>query len=102
MSTAVPKLENEAKRSEKSVAPTVKTVGSDAGEKLLASSAVFPAATVIKSPEETAVAAAAFSAVERMPPKDRLATVPLGQFRVITSLTTKFIPAMTLEILPFV
>jgi hypothetical protein len=94
-------LEKVARRSELSVAPTVKTVGSEAGEELLASWASLPAATAMKTPAETALAAAELTAVEREPPRDMLATAPLGQLRVLTSLATKLIPAITPELEPF-
>ena len=79
MSTTLPKLEYSAMASVLSVAPTVQTVGSEAGEEDSASVASLPAATARKVPEETTAAAASLTAEDLEPPRDRLATVPLGQ-----------------------
>jgi len=79
--------------------PTVQTVGSEAGEKVLASALLFPAATERNTPESTSDMAAAFIAALRPPPRDMLATVPLGQFRVAASAVTKSIPAMTPDLI---
>lgn len=58
----------------------------------------LPAATARKTPALTRALAAVLVELEKEPPRDMLATVPLGQLRVLTSLTTKFMPAMTPEL----
>lgn len=70
MSREVPKLEKLARASVLLVAPTVKAVGSEAGEKLLALALSLPAATTVKIPAETASATASLVAVLRTPPRD--------------------------------
>ena len=55
----------------------------------------------MNTPAETALAAAEFTAVDLPPPRDMLATAPLGQLRVFASLATKLMPAMTPELVPF-
>ena len=59
-----------------SVAPTVKTSGAEAGEKLTASELLLPAATARKTPLATRAAAASLTASDRPPPSDRFATLP--------------------------
>jgi hypothetical protein len=54
----------------------------------------------MKRPAETALAAAELTAVDLEPPRDMLATAPLGQERVFWSLAAKLIPAMTPELVP--
>ena len=66
----------------------------------MASSLLLPAATAMKTPAWTAAAAALLMAVERPPPRDMLATVPLGQLRVCESEATKSMPAMTPATVP--
>jgi len=93
-------LLNVANLSLLSVAPTVKTVGSDAGETLAADWASLPAATARNTPADTTPAEAEFTAEDLLPPRDMLATAPLGQLRVLTSLATKLMPAITPELVP--
>jgi hypothetical protein len=101
MSTMEPKLEKEAILSLLSVAPTVKTVGSEAGETLAASWASLPAAMARKRPAVTALAAALLTLVDLEPPRDMLPTAPpLQAARVFWSLAAKLIPAMTPELVP--
>lgn len=95
-------MEKEANASLLSVAPTVKTEGSEAGETLDAAWASLPAATARKTPAETTAADALLTAVDLLPPRDMLATAPLGQLRVFASVATKLIPAMTPELVPCV
>ena len=61
---------------------------------------LLPAATAKNTPAETTLAAAELTAVDLAPPRDMLATAPLGQLRVLASLATKLIPAMTPELVP--
>lgn len=88
ISIMVPKLEKDAKRSELSEAATVKTLASEAGDEVEASAASLPAATDMKTPAATALAAAELTAVEREPPRDILPTAPFGQLRDFASLAT--------------
>ena len=74
MSSNVPKLENDARESLDAVAPTVMAEGSDAGENVLASRRLLPAATTMVMPSATALATARFSEVFRLPPRLMLAT----------------------------
>lgn len=78
--------------------PTVQTDGSEAGEELAASTFSLPAATARKTPERTRAAAALLTAADLPPPRDKLATAPLGQERPRASEATKLMPAMTPEL----
>lgn len=71
-----PQLEKEARESSASVAPTVQTLGSEAGEDKDASTPSFPAATARNRPASTAAAAAVFTAEDsrRRAPSEILAT----------------------------
>jgi hypothetical protein len=84
-----------------SLAMTVKTVGSEAGDELAAFAPSLPAATAMKTPEVTALATAVFTAADLEPPRDMLPMAPLGQLRVLASLATKLMPAMTPELEPW-
>ena len=75
-------------------------VVSEAGDEFLASVFSLPAATARNTPARTRAAAALLTAVERPPPRDMLATAPLGHERVLASEATKFMPAMTPELRP--
>lgn len=61
---------------------------------------LLPAATATKTPAFTMARAAVLMAVEVDPPKEKLATVPLGHDRVFESDVTKSMPAMTPEFVP--
>ena len=98
MSTTDPKLEKSDIASDLSVAPTVQTEGSEAGEEFSASWDSLPAATARKTPALTRAAAASFTAVDFVPPRDMLATAPLGQSAEEASEATKSMPAMTAEL----
>lgn len=82
------------------VAPTVQAEGSLAGEKLAALALELPAATARKWPAEVMARAALLTAVLVLPPSDMLTTTPLGHERVRASVTTKFMPLMTPELVP--
>jgi len=82
------------------VAPTVQTWDSPAGEVLAALVLLLPAATARKTPAAIMARAALLMAVEVAPPRDMLATAPLGQLRVAESDVTKFMPATTPDVVP--
>lgn len=80
----------------------MKAETSEAGETLAASWASLPAATAMKTPAATALATAELTAVDLDPPRDMLPTTPAVQpARVLESLATKLIPAMTPELVPY-
>jgi len=59
---------------------------------------LFPAAAATNTPAYTMAAAALLTATDVSPPRDRLATVPLGRLRVCESVVTKFMPSMRSEL----
>lgn len=65
---------------------------------MAALAALFPAATARKTPAWTRAAAAEFTAVDLLPPRDMLATEE--HERVGASLATKLMPEMTPELVP--
>jgi hypothetical protein len=73
-STTIPKLLNHDLASVFIVEPTVMAEGSDAGEVSLASTLLFPAATTMTTPFDTAFATAAFIVLLLPPPRLMLAT----------------------------
>ena len=74
ISTHSPKLENDARLSNLSVAPTVIASGADAGDAVQASAREFPAATTVAIPRSTSEAMAALKERFLPPPRLMLAT----------------------------
>src|SRR5262245_60101430 len=95
MSTTEPKLDQLAFTLLESWAATVSTEGSLAGEKVLASTPLLPAATATATLWLTMFAAAAFTLLSFEPPRDMLATL-----RDAVLLATKFMPAMMVDQAP--
>lgn len=82
------------------VPPTVHTEGSEAGDTAEASRFSLPAATPTKTPASTRLRAALLMALEKPPPRLMLASTPLGQLRVLESVTTSSMPLMMAELSP--
>jgi hypothetical protein len=99
MSTQLPRLENDAKPSLISVAPTVIAVGALAGEKVQASALLFPAAIAYTTPAATEFVTAWLSVVERLPPRLMLAADGTDLFAFFCAVTQSM-PAMTPAVLP--
>lgn len=97
MSSNGPKLEKLERESRDDTAPTVIASGSDAGENVLASRLLLPAATTTVMPSRTALATARFIEELRDPPRLKLATAgtPAAWCSII-----QFTPLMTLNMLP--
>ena len=100
MSTQEPKLENAARVSVRSVAPTLTTPNADAGEPKHASRSSFPAATATKIPSSTARVEAAFTAASSGPPRLMLSTAGSPDW---WSATTQSSPATRVsEVMPVI
>src|SRR6266542_3314128 len=95
MSTQVPKLENEARLSLMSVAPTVIAAGTRAGLKLQALALLLPAAMAYVTPELIELATALSNVVSMPPPRLMLATAGVTLLAV-----TQSMPAATCAVVP--
>src|SRR6266508_754269 len=95
MSTQVPKLENEARLSLMSVAPTVIAAGTRAGLKLQALALLLPAAMAYVTPELIELATALSRVVSMPPPRLMFATAGLMEWPV-----TQSMPAATCAVVP--
>src|SRR5262245_3251304 len=94
-STQVPKLENDARRSLMSVAPSVIASGTRAGEKLHAFRLLLPAAIAYVTPDAIELATAVSSAAWMPPPRLMFATAGLMPLPV-----TQSTPATTCAVVP--
>lgn len=95
MSTTDPKLENEARLSLMSMAPTVMANGSEAGDLVEAWTFSFPAATTTVTPLAIVLRTAVFKEAEYAPPRDMLRTDLAGAL-----FPTHWIPEMTPAVVP--